>query len=579
MAKSEVFKIIIKQNTYDILTADTNFYTYMDDSRLYNTFEKLIYEADKPMFYEYAEVHQEGSFILRMLAVDGSIIPCYATMKRGNAPGILQISLIDIAQWIASEKESGIEYMIHTKLLELYGDDFFIYNPEREEIKLITKYNVNPENNCISIKKFEELLKNGANKDAYNSISEFIIAIQKGNRYFDLCVNGNILNESPDIKYTLLRGTSIYEDGIRIATVGYIHRNEEAVYENLRKAELDPLTGLLSKAEITNLAIRLIDVEKHPNVSIGIVDIDYFKKVNDTFGHLVGDETLKKVTSIMEKEIGDAGVIGRIGGDEFFILFYDTYNLENCRERLRSIKNTVSASFPADNTDGPTITLSIGCAAYPKDADNFNNLFALADFAVYRAKQKGRNRYIIYDKDKHGTLEEIQKSTKLASRINSRGNMSYGDIICLLMDRVYSKEVYPMEKLLDDFIENFEPQRITIYDARKAKILYMVGAQVPTSEIIEETQGYIHGNFWSKQATGTETVINNISIVEGKDKKIYELMRKQGIISCIHIKFIDKNGAPCLLSLESVTNKITWNNDHIHYYRLMGQMLSQYQIV
>lgn len=157
--------------------------------------------------------------------------------------------------------------------------------------------------------------------------------------------------------------------------------------------------------------------------------------------------------------------------------------------------------------------------------------------------------------------------------------MSYGDILCVIMDRVYKDAKYPLDKLLDDYHVNFPAQRITIYDRKNAKMLHMVGAQVPDAQIIEETQSYIKGAFWQKGYENDVIIINDIDMLESRDKKTYKLMKKQGILSCIHIKFKDKNGVKCILSLESVSKNIIWSNDHMHYYRLMAKLLSQFAMV
>lgn len=578
MAKPRMFKIIVNQNTYDILSADTAFYSFMDESRLYYSFDRLVYAADLPMLTARAEALETGSFILRLVTVDGSAVPYYVTMEQGEGAEQIQLTLIDIVSLIASEKEMDSQYRLQCKLLELYGDDFFLYDVQTNQIKLITKYNIAPETRVLSLQEFEMLLKKHVTKDRYGDVVEFIMALETGNRYFEICVDGNIINEAQEAKYTHIKGASVYENGERMMSAGYIHRSTERAAESVKKLELDSLTGVLSKGEITDLAIRTIDVEKQQNVSIAILDVDHFKKVNDTYGHMMGDEVLKKVASIIKSEVGNSGVAGRIGGDEFLILFYDAYDLEASRERLRSIKNTVITRFPENDDNKPAITLSIGCAAYPKDADNYSDLFALADFALYRAKEKGRNRYIIYDREKHGSIEEIHETANMATRINARGDMSHGDILCVMMDRIYSGEIYPLDKLLDDYIENFEMQRISIYDADKAQVLHMVGEQVPAAEVIEETQAYIHGDFWKKRYMKGDVIINDVSIVEGKDKTVYELMKKQGIISCIHIQFQDKNGVRCILSLEAVSKKLTWNSEHMRYYRLMARILSQYEM-
>ena len=576
MAK-DIFQITFKQKTFDILSADTGFYAYMDDSRLYYTFEKLVCNADLPMFLEYTKNLYAESFILRLNAVDGSIIPFYASMRPGNMSGQIHLTLIDIGKWISDEKSSNTKYEVQSKLLELYGDAFFIYDPQTRDICIYSKFDFSSEDSTLSLDEFEKLLMNHC--DNAMDVTQFILSLQSSARTLELRVNGDLLGASSDAKYTYLKGTTIYEKGVCTYSVGYIRRTLEASQASIHKAELDPLTGVLNKSAITDFAIRCIDVEKRQNVSIAIVDVDYFKKVNDTYGHMAGDDLLKKVTSIMEAEIGNSGVIGRIGGDEFFILFYDAYNLEDSRERLRSIKNIVRSTFPDNKKNQPVITLSIGCAAYPKDADNYKDLFTLADYAVYLAKAKGRNRYIIYDEKKHGSLEQIKNTASLTTCINGREDMSMGDIMCVIMDRVYNSESYPMDRLLNDYIENFEPERITIYNFERAKITHTAGIQLCSPEIMEETQDYIHGEFWKKSYAEGDVVIDDVSIVERKDHIVYEQMRSQGIRSCIHIKFWDKNGARCVLSLESVTKKVTWNNDHMHYYRLMARLLSQYKIV
>jgi diguanylate cyclase (GGDEF)-like protein len=85
--------------------------------------------------------------------------------------------------------------------------------------------------------------------------------------------------------------------------------------------------------------------------------------------------------------------------------------MEMTREKLRSIKNIVNATFPEGSEESPNITLSIGCASFPKDADTYEDIFKLADFALYRAKNKGRNRYIIYNRE-NITESEIEDACK-----------------------------------------------------------------------------------------------------------------------------------------------------------------------
>lgn len=579
MPRLEKFQLVIKKTTYDILSANTEFYAYQDSSRLYTTFDKLIYEEDVHIFNEHVKAMDESSFLLRMIRLDGSIQPFFATLKEDASPELFRLMLVDVEQLAVIEEETARRLVTRNKLLELYGDDFLVYDAKTQQVRLLSKYNIATEEKRISLDEFETLLKNCASKEDASNISAFIKAMRTGKRYFDICIDGCFMEEVQSAKYTLIRCAANYENGELSNVVGYIRKDSERQREHFGNVDIDFLTGVLSKNAMTNLAIRLIDVEKRPNISIAIVDVDYFKKVNDTYGHMIGDETLKKVAAVMKSEVGDYGVVGRIGGDEFFIVFYDVYDLEESRELLRSIKSTIGTAFQ-DNDEGlPPVTLSIGCAAYPKDADNYADLFALADFALYRAKEKGRNRYIIYDQEKHGSLMATHQKMNPSTRINNRGDMSRGDILCVIMDRVCGEEDYPLYRLLDDVIENFDPQRIAIYDADCMEILHMTGVRVLSKSLLEETQEYIGGACWKEKAAAGMAVINNVSIVENWDQKVYELMQKQGIQSCIHIPFEDKNGVHCVVSFEAVNKKIVWNSDHLHYFRLMAKMLSQYDVM
>ncbi len=574
MAKSKMFKVVMNMYTYDVLSADTGFYAFVDNSRLYYAFNELMHPDDVQMFIEHTDNPKEGGFVLRMLNVDGSIAPYYATIEPWNVCGQMQIKLIDIDGLIDAERSFNSQLAIQHKMIELYGDDVFIYYPQTNEIKVTAKFNIAPIEKIYTLEEFEALLDKHVEEEKKGDVAEFIMALRIGSRYFGICVDGDIIDEDAGTKFTLIKGAAVYQHGERFVSVGYIHKGVERTSASVRKSEVDSLTGLLSKGEITDMAIKAIDVDKKLNISLAIVDVDYFKKVNDTYGHMVGDEILREVAAIMEGEVGNSGVVGRIGGDEFIILYYDAYNMEFSRERIRSIKNTVSAKFPKNDEGKPAITLSIGCAAYPKDADNYKDLFMLADFSLYMAKKKGRNRYIIYDKEKHGTLDEISEVSKESTRINGRGDMSQGDVMCVIMEYVFGKEGYTLERLLDDYLENFEAERITVYDLEQGKVIRMVGAQVPSAEIIRETEGYIHGEFWRDR--NNEDVVHDIASVEVRDKAVYKLMKKQGVFSCIHIKFQDKTGRKCVLSLEAVTKILNWNMDKMRYYKLMARLLSYY---
>jgi diguanylate cyclase (GGDEF)-like protein len=166
-------------------------------------------------------------------------------------------------------------------------------------------------------------------------------------------------------------------------------RLEELVYN-------DPLTGLYNRQLLDiRLSEELARSRRHARpLAMLLVDIDHFKKVNDTFGHLVGDDMLVAVTALIAKHIREVDCLARYGGEEFIILAPDM-TAGNARqqlgERIRSAVARERFSSPggAHEID---LTISVGLAIYPTDAMDERELLAAADQALYAAKTSGRNQ-------------------------------------------------------------------------------------------------------------------------------------------------------------------------------------------
>ncbi len=576
MINSKKHKVIINRRRLEVVSADTDFYEFMDDSRFYYSFDRLIQEEDRQKFIDNVNNDLKDWFVIHVVATDGTAVPCYTRLQDIGVTENVEVLLLDIEMLRESEWALERRSRLNEAIYGLYGDDTFMYYPYKDEVEIITGTGAHMSSQRMSLERFQKNLES-VTEDG-NAVNEFISGLRNGSRYLFIKVDGNTRNGSSDAGHSIIKCAGLYENGKYTLAVGYIHEYMERTYNDTRKIEIDSLTGLLAKGEITNMVIRTVDLEKRQNVSLAIVDIDHFKQVNDVFGHMTGDTIIRQVAAVLADEVGDNGLVGRIGGDEFMILFYDAYDMESARPRLRSIKNTVSGMFPPDVPGQPTVTLSIGCAAYPKDASNYEELFELADFALYKAKEKGRNRYIIYSRGLHGDISEVKNAPKQKTRINNRGDMSKGEILCVIMDKVACREDYPVEHLLDDYLENFEIPRITVYDAEAGTVLYMAGQKVPSKEVISATQKYIFSEYWQNCYKNSETVINDISSIAQIDEEVYRLMKEQGLMGCVQVPFEDRKKHRCILSFEAVAKKNIWNTEHLHYFRLMAKVLSEYTL-
>ncbi len=133
------------------------------------------------------------------------------------------------------------------------------------------------------------------------------------------------------------------------------------------------------------------------------MDVDDFKGINDTYGHLFGDEVIKKLALILQEAVEGRGFAGRFGGDEFFLCMYDIESEQELRAILQGIYYHFKNAFPDKEHQ---FSLTMGIAEYPRNSENFDMLMKKADRALYIGKFKGKNRYIIYKEHIHGELPE-----------------------------------------------------------------------------------------------------------------------------------------------------------------------------
>jgi two-component system cell cycle response regulator len=160
-----------------------------------------------------------------------------------------------------------------------------------------------------------------------------------------------------------------------------------------RLANIDSLTGLLNRGAILRKLNEQMKYAKRyrEELSLSLLDIDHFKKVNDQCGHLAGDDVLEQVAMLMWQNIRDADIIGRYGGEEFIIILprTDLSSAMNVAERVRKMIEAHKIKDSEGNVFG--ITVSQGISIYKLGEDE-HSLISRADNALYKAKKNGRNR-------------------------------------------------------------------------------------------------------------------------------------------------------------------------------------------
>ncbi len=179
------------------------------------------------------------------------------------------------------------------------------------------------------------------------------------------------------------------------------YKDMKYIKDEPKEVVIDSLTDVINRNYILKIANNLIE-EKAP-FTLMILDLDNFKQINDSFGHLSGDFILKTIGEGLVNYCKDKAYVGRFGGDEFLILVPEITEYDDVHNFLEGLftKNAIFRRYYNDGTRDIYLTATLGCAKFPEDATKYEELFNKADKALYRGKDKGRNCYIIYVESKH----------------------------------------------------------------------------------------------------------------------------------------------------------------------------------
>lgn len=185
---------------------------------------------------------------------------------------------------------------------------------------------------------------------------------------------------------------SMYSFTVLLLSISVILMATDRVHTEFEYlASRDPLTGALNRRALFD-ACRAAFASGRRRVALLMVDLDHFKEVNDRFGHLMGDAVLREAVGRMQRALGDAGVLGRYGGEEFVVLLPDADKAEAMAVAAR-LKQAIDEPFAPDSPMAAvgSIAVSIGVAA-TEDGTRVDDVLARADAALYRAKAMGRDQ-------------------------------------------------------------------------------------------------------------------------------------------------------------------------------------------
>lgn len=568
MEKQYGFTYEVRFNTsdYTYVTGNAAFYDFRG-AETYANFNVLLANDSLEVIKREIDSKEFGKpFVLDIFTQENIPCPMVCVLEDIHIPEQVVLHMIELEKMTSRFAALETEQREHEALLAQFDCIYFSYDRATNEI---ISYRYDGGKKILETstpEKWRELNLREFTEDSHEVLNKFAENLKNGTRNFA----GNLAKKEKN-KFFRFMGTAIYDNDVHIKTVGTIGDTAtKPIQEMVRR---DQLTGLFLKEYITNYGQTLINDMKK-GAALAIVDIDNFKSINDNFGHSTGDVVLKKCAAIIMDQVGDTGKVGRIGGDEFFVVFDNYDGREKLKYILRGIKNNVLHEYN-DDTDGFHISTSIGLSEYPNDADDFDTLFDLADHMLYRAKYKGKNRYIMYEREKHGTVKEVLQSGVKEIGLSGRRGLSKSETVCRIADLDRCGKTYALENILSDVIKYFAIERINLYNKTDRRIECVCGAEPLKPDIIEETIDYLYDEDLSYFYVDNVMVINNVNMFKTKSIEIYNKVVKQDVCSIMHHKITGKSGKVFVISYEITSGFITWNLEDMYLYRLLDSIIEK----
>lgn len=205
-------------------------------------------------------------------------------------------------------------------------------------------------------------------------------------------LKAELLERERSINRLITAGAAIL--AVVILALGMTYGKQKRLEERLRMlANTDDLTGLISRRRLFQLGAQELDRARRYDVPLSalVLDLDFFKSINDRYGHAIGDDVLRKISLDLERSMRDSDHLGRIGGEEFLAILPHT-DKEKAVEVAERIVDSVREMDLSDVGVDDRLTMSVGVACYQGAGDSLNQIIKRADAALYQAKAQGRNQ-------------------------------------------------------------------------------------------------------------------------------------------------------------------------------------------
>lgn len=489
------------------------------------------------------------------------------------------VEIIDINESVG-DYETAMDSLSRVRLLMSLTDEFaFIYDKATNMFKMfkydrfnrIILYDMD-----IDQWKREMFSKSYVKYDEKAMLDTLVLNMKTYADSFSIKMNCAIRTQSDIFEAVRFIGTVHNESSGNKIIVGRVVSDESVGHastamEIMNELQYDSLTGVYNKKTITEYAKKRISEEKEKRIVIAILDVDHFKSVNDTFGHLYGDKVLARVGGRLKEIVGEDGVIGRIGGDEFMIVFNGLDDDQVLRGMLRAIRTQIKWEF-AEDFENLSITCSIGASIFPVNGRDYEDLFKKADCCLYIAKEKGRDRYVFFRDEMHrASYEAMLNQNQLNAMKNPREIRELKNVASFMENAMTDSRKAVLDAMRH-MKDTFGIDNINIYYGEGMKKVYSFGSDIPEAKdamyvFSEEFQKLMGENERFLQIGFADTFSDITPDFCGR-------MKAERIASTIQCYIGDKRNIKGLVTFNKCREASQWANYEIDCARIFAAVLS-----
>ena len=565
-------------NRYVVKIGDERFYNLMGETML-SAFNGLVHPDDVTTFEQFINSDMSAEYcVVRCLIKNGAYRWMLLLKKKIYNVGSDRMVQLIAQDIIVISNDFDMYYHRVRKyraIMNVIEEKIFEYDPSNRMLTIYCYRNNKSEifERMDLIEWRESCIDKGyVTGDDVIHFEALCTSMLSGMTNFMVKFSSSIMSKGERVDNLVFKGQALMVESDKRLTVGVISEPDKRTrtvqeHVDMDEAKLDSATGIYNKKAITDMITEEINKAAGENKNIQmylmILDIDNFKSVNDSYGHYFGDEVIKSFADSLRISVGGRGLVGRIGGDEFMVLLKDV-SVEEVRIMLKSMRKGLKVLL-AQKQPEYLFSTSIGISQFSKDGTDFETLFKIADAALYIAKEKGKDRYIIYDYDKHGDILADMKHD-IAFGNEFMKPMAKYELAANIVMKVSLGQIKIMD-VLSEITDKLNIHGISIFAGNDMKCIYSTGHY----KIKVENASYIYKDGYESHFDEYGiNCVNNIASLTINFPEAFGRLRDNNICSFVQMKTMGSDDQEYMVEFDIFgTNRRKWSDIDIAMLRMI----------